>query len=48
MKDEFQKIITILAERFFVPPIEKMFFLPLYDGWQPRNAGFMVMGLQSG
>jgi len=48
MKDEFRKIITTLAERFSVPPIERMFFPPLYEGGQPRNAEFMAMGLEEG
>ncbi|SMC78007.1 Putative heavy-metal chelation [Desulfocicer vacuolatum DSM 3385] len=48
MKDEFRKIITTLADRFSVPPIDKMFFPPLYRGGQPRNAEFMAMGLGQG
>ncbi len=48
MKDEFRKIVTTLAERFTLPPIEKMFFPPLYAGGQPRNAEFMAMGLEGG
>ena len=48
MKDEFKKIVINLAERFTLPPIEKMFFPPLYEGGQPRNAEFMAMGLEGG
>jgi len=48
MKDEFRKIVTTLAERFSVPPIDKMFFPPLYEGGQPRSAEFMAMGLEGG
>ena len=48
MKDEFRKIITTLAERFSVPTVNKMFFPPLYEGGQPRNAEFMAMGLEGG
>lgn len=48
MKDEFRKIVITLAERFTLPPIEKMFFPPLYAGGQPRNAEFMAMGLEGG
>jgi uncharacterized protein (DUF4213/DUF364 family) len=48
MKDEFRKIVTTLAERFSVPPIGRMFFPPLYEGGQPRNAEFMAMGLEDG
>lgn len=48
MKDEFKKIVTTLAERFTLPPIERMFFPPLYAGGQPRNAEFMAMGLEGG
>lgn len=48
IKDEFKKITTTLAERFAIPPIDKMFFPPLYAGGQPRSAEFMAMGLEGG
>lgn len=48
LKDNFRKIVTTLAERFSIPPIEKMFFPPLYDEGQPKNAEFMAMGLKGG
>jgi len=48
IKDNFRKIVTTLSERFSIPLIEKMFFPPLYNGGQPKNAEFMAMGLTGG
>lgn len=48
IKDEYKKMVAQLRGQFAIPPIERIFFPPLYPGGQPKDAEFMAMGLKGG
>jgi len=48
LKNEFTKMITQLAEKFAIPPIENIFLPPFHPGGQPKDAQFMAISLEGG
>ena len=48
LKDQFRNIVTKVTAQFTMPPIEKVFFPPLYKGGQPKDAEFMAISLEGG
>ena len=48
LKDEFRSMITELTARFPAPPIADVFFPPLHEGGQPKDAQFMAIRLEGG
>jgi uncharacterized protein (DUF4213/DUF364 family) len=48
LKNEFRKMITRLAAKFTLPPIEDIFFPPFHKGGQPTDAQFMAISLAGG
>jgi len=48
LKNEFRKMVTELAVKFTLPPIESIFFPPFHKGGQPKDAQFMAISLEGG
>ena len=48
LKDEFRKMAKKLTETFKPPVISKVFFPPLFEGGQPKDAHFLAVSLEGG
>jgi len=48
LKAEFQSMITRLAAKFTIPPIDGIFFPSFCKGGQPKDAQFMAISLEGG
>ena len=48
LKDEFRKMTSELAARFFLPPVSDIILPPFHRGGQPKDAQFMAIGLRGG
>ncbi len=48
LKNEFQKMVTELTNRFSIPPIADVFFPPFHQGGQPKDSQFMALSLAGG
>ena len=48
LKQEFRKMISELAAKFFLPPVSVLILPPFHRGGQPKDAQFMAIGLKGG
>ena len=48
LAEEFRKMITVLTDKYAIPPVADIFFPPFYKGGQPKDAEFMALRLESG
>ena len=48
LKQEFRKMTSELAAKFFLPPVSDFILPPFHRGGQPKDAQFMAIGLKGG